>query len=861
MTSSNDGDGLLEAALVDILTQIDNGEAPDPEAFLAKYPECAIELRKFFSDLKVVDTEIALREAATHAPFHMCSEVDGRTSVTTKSDILLPDSDLPHIAGFNILEELGGGSQGVVYKAKQVGTKRIVALKVIREGAFASKLERVRFESEVELASRLNHPNIVSIYAYGRDSGRDYFAMEYVEGETLDIYASSRTLELRASLELFEQICDAVSFAHQRGVIHRDLKPANVIVDLSSRPHIVDFGLAKQIPDAPSAVAPGITHVGEFAGTWTYASPEQVRRDPAFVDVRSDVYSLGVILYELLTDTSPYPTEDESRETIAKHILGTAPTRPSSIRRDIDHEIEAIILRALHKDPDRRYQSGSALRDDIRHYLAGEVIEAKLDSSWYVFRKTLERHRWRIASAATLVVALVAFAVTVSILYSKAVAARATNEVRAQVVRNSQTYLADKLDELNWTSNRLIEIAEAHPTLPQVQRTWKEAYEDPLPFFDTALVDMPERIYESIRPSDADVYARTVEWLRDHERELARIEDRTRTSHFVFGLQGSRDSGLAFYDRPSAVGTAVQICDALIARALHSHHNEDHEAAAANLDAARSIALDLSDVRLLHGKVRSVTIRTRTYDALLTILNDAGREHNIPRAYVEWALRDPSLARYRLAMMTERLRLSQLFEGAAFGKSPGGSGYLDLDVLNGLADGFYGQIGALTDQSRALARSITPSEALAAIDEFMQDVEQWDLLSFGELDNRADQLVSTLRRDRAWGLVSVLLTNYKVAFRIKGRVRAKRAAVILAARLCNHRDVHGRWPETLDDPILRAAQVDTTDPYMGRAFGYKLLGDRPVLYSVNEDGQDNGGRHGQWGDPGTDVVLFRPQAP
>lgn len=856
MSSSSDVECALQTALEDFLTRVDGGETPDPGEYLAQYPQCATGLREFFSDWNFVNRKIAEAKASTDAGFDTEAAACARPPATAANDKGFAESRLPQIKGFKILEELGGGSQGIVYKAEQNGTKRVVALKVIREGAFASKGERRRFESEVELASRLGHSNIVSIYAYGRDSGHDYFAMEFIEGETLDTYVAVRTLELRALLELFEQICDAVSFAHQRGVIHRDLKPSNVIVDSSGQPHIVDFGLAKAIPDTPSVIAAGVTQPGEFAGTWDYASPEQVKRDPALVDVRSDVYALGVILYELLTDASPYPTQGESRETIARHILETPPMRPSFIRRDIDNEVETIILYALRKDPNRRYQSVAVLRDEIRRYLAGEAIEAKRDSSWYVLRKTIQRYRWRVAAVATALTALLVFAVTVSVLYSKAMAARATTEIRAQVVRNSQAYLANKLDELTWASNRLGEIAEAHPDLPEVQLLGKHVYKEPLRLFGTVVADMPERIYEAIRSPSETGYDEALRWLNAHEHELAEIEELSRTERFHFGVKRSGDAGLAFYDRPEAMGEAARVCEALAARARFQYGNVAHGLACASLEAARSIALDLGDGRLPLHTALSIGIRSQTYDVLLTILNEVGSDGAVANAYVNWVLRDPPLARYRLAMTAERQRLSQLCEGAAFANGSGRSGRVDLDVLNRLADGFYGKIGQLTDEDRVFARSLTPDETLAVIDTFIREAERWDSLPLRELDECASQLFSELHSNRPWRIVRPLVSQYKSAFQSRRRIVAKRAAMLLAAHLCRYHADHGHWPATLDAALPEDARVNTLDPYIGRAFGYRLLDDRPILYSINEDARDDEGKHGDWGDPQTDVVLF-----
>ncbi|MEK7757120.1 MAG: serine/threonine-protein kinase, partial [Planctomycetota bacterium] len=455
-------DPALEAILEDFLTRREDNEQPAPGEYLARHPEFAEELGQFFNDLEFVNTRLA-DERRTFPGLSLDGPGENyelRITNYKTTNRAGSTMQLPAIGRFKVLEELGSGSQGVVYKAEQLGTKRIVALKIIREGAFASAVERRRFENEVQLASQLKHPNIVAIFECGRDQGRDFFAMEYVEGIPLDAYLSSRTLSVDETIQLLLQVCDGVNYAHQHGVIHRDLKPTNVIVDSHGKAHILDFGLAKRIVDEESVPAARVTQVGMFAGTWHYASPEQVRRDAGLLDVRSDVYALGVIFYEALTDAYPYPIDGESRAKIAEHILETIPLRPSAIRGDIDDDLDTIVLRALQKEPDRRYQSAAAFGEDLNRYLAGEAIEAKRDSHWYVLRMTLRRYRWQATAALVGVAVLVSFAVTVTILYAEATAARATTEVRSELVRSSQRYLVEKLDDLHRLSNAVREIRE-----------------------------------------------------------------------------------------------------------------------------------------------------------------------------------------------------------------------------------------------------------------------------------------------------------------------------------------------------------------------------------------------------------------
>ncbi|GMU82660.1 MAG: hypothetical protein AMXMBFR47_25310 [Planctomycetota bacterium] len=350
-----------------------------------------------------------------------------------------PHSEIPErIGAYRPKKIIGEGGFGVVYLAEQDMPRRTVALKVLRPG-FATRNVLKRFEYEAQVLGRLHHPGIAQVYEAGTalvgDRPQAFVAMEYIAGLPLTQYAREKKIGIRERLELIARICDAVQHAHQKGIIHRDLKPLNILVveedattaivggsgdsharytALRAQPKILDFGVARATdPDLSSTTLQ--TGVGQLVGTLPYMSPEQVAGDPAEIDTRSDVYSIGVLLYELLTGRLPYDLGSKAIPDAARVIREQAPTRLGSINRHLRGEIDTIVQEALEKDKKRRYQSAAALGEDIRRYLRGEPIAAKRDSALYVIRKQLKRYWAATTVAATFVVMLIAFAVYASL--------------------------------------------------------------------------------------------------------------------------------------------------------------------------------------------------------------------------------------------------------------------------------------------------------------------------------------------------------------------------------------------------------------------------------------------------------------
>lgn len=354
----------------------------------------------------------------------------------------------PHGAfpGYDIVREIHRGGQGVVYQAVQLSTRRHVAIKVMHSGPFMGSSGRARFEREVQVLGQLDHPNIVGIHDSGvTTDGSCFYVMDYISGKPLDRLLAEGQLPIRESLKLFAKICDAVNAAHLKGVIHRDLKPANIRIDKHGEPIVVDFGLAKlAIPDLDEEGSGKLMSMtGQFIGSLPWASPEQAEGSPSNIDVRTDVYSLGVILYQLLTNRFPYEVLGNMRDVL-DNIVRAEPARPSTIRRKINDEVETIVLKSLSKQRERRYQSAGELGRDVHRFLEGQPIEAKRDSGWYVITKTLKRYRAPVAVAGGSLVALVVFAVVITVLYKDAKTARGIAEQETTAANLARTAEAEQ---------------------------------------------------------------------------------------------------------------------------------------------------------------------------------------------------------------------------------------------------------------------------------------------------------------------------------------------------------------------------------------------------------------------------------
>ena len=415
-----------------------------------------VERARFERAEEVFDAALALRgEARARFIEHVCGtdmalrgEVESLLQVAAASPAFLdsplihgpvpddPDLDdpeareiaLPFLVGpYRLVRAVGRGGMGRVYQAEQEGIGRHVAIKLLRPAMASSQFVR-RFRAEQKILAGLEHPGVARLYDAGTaGDGTPYLAMEYVEGVDLLTYCTANRLNVPERLRLFVRVCEAVQYAHQHLIVHCDLKPSNILVTPAGEPKLLDFGIARLLPDEFNVAETGGTVTGLRLMTPEYASPEQVRGEQ--VTTASDVYSLGVILYELLSGQKPYRVAGRTPHEIERLILEAVPTRPSAaiaekaaeghapagpsskrlaalLRGDLDN----IVLKALAKDRSRRYATAEELAEDARRHLGGLPVRARPDTLPYRTHKFLVRHRWAvgagIATAASLLVAL-----------------------------------------------------------------------------------------------------------------------------------------------------------------------------------------------------------------------------------------------------------------------------------------------------------------------------------------------------------------------------------------------------------------------------------------------------------------------
>ncbi|HEY3965741.1 MAG TPA: serine/threonine-protein kinase [Planctomycetaceae bacterium] len=367
-------DERLAELLAGLTEQARDGQQPDIDAVVREHPELAVELRELWAVAALADDFASANGAAPGADVVSATQL----RATPHESVQVPAA-LELFGDYRLLDKIGEGGMGVVYRARQISLGRIVAVKMIQRGALASSSDVARFRAEAAAAAHLEHPHIVPVYEVGQHDGQPYFSMKYVGGTTLAKKLADGPLPPRATAALLLPVCRAIAHAHQQGIIHRDLKPSNILIDADGQPLVGDFGLAKRIDvdraAEGAAVAEALTRTGAILGTPSYMSPEQAAGSRGKVGPASDIYSLGAILYQCLTGRPPF--QAASPVDVVLMVLEQDPVLPGILNPKADADLEMIALKCLQKPSELRYASAGDLADDLAAYLANEPISAR----------------------------------------------------------------------------------------------------------------------------------------------------------------------------------------------------------------------------------------------------------------------------------------------------------------------------------------------------------------------------------------------------------------------------------------------------------------------------------------------------
>jgi len=361
--TASDRDERLAELVGRMFDELRQGKTPDVHEHARAAPDLAEELRSLWAAILVADCAASVPADDLELTTPNALEFAARTGGAA--------IDLPRRFGdFELLSELGRGGMGIVYRARQLSLDRIVALKMILGGRLAPAADLARFRAESRSVAQLNHPQIVPVYEVGEEAGQPYFTMKYVDGTTLARRLAEGPMPAREAAAILAPVARAIHYAHEQGVLHRDLKPSNILLDVDGGPHVSDFGLAKRVEGNDP-----LTLTGAILGTPCYMAPEQAAGTRGKLGPASDVYSLGTMLYQMLTGRPPFQAASPVDTVLL--VLEQDPLPPRLLNPRADRELEMISLKCLQKPPDLRYPSAAALADDLESYLVDEPIAAR----------------------------------------------------------------------------------------------------------------------------------------------------------------------------------------------------------------------------------------------------------------------------------------------------------------------------------------------------------------------------------------------------------------------------------------------------------------------------------------------------
>lgn len=785
------------------------------------------------------------------------------------------------IPGYKIIRKLSEGGQGVVYQAVQESTRRKVAIKMMREGAFASRSIKARFEREVRVLARLKHPNIVTIHDSGTAAGGLYFVMDYIVGRPLDEYMRSPDApkSIKDTLNLFESICQAVNAAHLAGIIHRDLKPSNIRIDSEGKPYILDFGLAKMsLGDSEASM---MTMTGQFLGSLQWASPEQAAGMPGKIDMRTDVYSLGVVLYQMLTGEFPYLVTGSMHEVLIQ-IMQTEPRKASTLRREVNDEVDTIVLKCLNKDRERRYQSAGELARDIKHYLTGQPIEAKRDSFGYLMRKQLVRHKGSVVVGVGFAVVIVAALVVSLAFWRRAVIERENAQFRLETARAEVSKSYEEYKAILPRLRRAEDLAALLPEADQLRYpegspkvSYLEASKWITDLFPTTPDSVPVSGYATLNTSTRDAvisYARSAEgsrdpvavaWIQANREGIERLIAATKEHRFNFGT--SPGGGLLAQNLLPSLQDVRFGVEILTAGALIDHDEGDHDGVLEKLAAAMRMSRYVGDGGTLINLLVEISCRNAIHNAYRWMAYDAVLKGQLPSIYAKFLQQAPPLPDYKLAYVTEVRALRQMLNEAYVKRSSRTAARFDLARLQNLADLWGDEKNPYADPSPAMiadAKTLEYEVAIAIVTEMCDRLRTSANKSFREIKDEGDRVYKQIEENHP--VLMPLVPNFTYALVVRREAQMNWDATVIAAAILSWRSSIGKWPNSIDEALSSFDLKPFCRDYYGSDFVYRIVDDAPLLYTVGPNGIDDGGQGSRFksrndaGVIGDDVLFLSP---
>jgi tRNA A-37 threonylcarbamoyl transferase component Bud32 len=862
---------LIREVIADCLSRRAAGEAVADEQVTAAHPDLMPELGEELAQRAAVELGHAAQpeDGAGSQPRTGCVRNGGADQATSPADMGAARSPsrggglCDSIPGYRIERKVSEGGQGVVYQAIQESTRRKVAIKMMRAGAFASRSDRARFDREVQVLGRLSHPNIVAIHDSGTATAGHYIVMDYIAGQPLDqhMLGPDAPASVTDILQLFRKICSAINAAHLAGIIHRDLKPRNILIDSASEPHILDFGLAKvPLSDSDASL---MTMTGHFVGSLPWASPEQAEGSPEKIDMRTDVYSLGVILYQMLTGQFPYDVTGNMRDVVER-IIRAEPRRPRTLRREINDEVETIVLKCLNKDRDRRYQSAGELARDLQNYLNGLPIEAKRESIGYLLRKQLKRYRVPVAVGAGFIALILIGLVTSTTLWRRAVREAATARFRLEAARN-ETSLS--FEEYEAVIRKLRRVEEQAALLPYEVRQQDPA--DRLVALHRNVSAWVTELFpvssDSLSPPSpgtlSPVVAKAIAacvgepghpgcptafaWLRANQDRVASLVEGMQ--HYQFQSDPAARGGLLAQQLLPSLGSVRLATNVVIASALLHHEESDPEAAAAELFAAARLSRYAGDCPFTISALVELACRDRIYSAFRWMVADAGRAGPVPAAYVRFLERDLPFPSYEHAYISEVRSLRQILSEAYGKTSDRARARLDLTSFRRVVadiDPSWGSNSFLnpTNSMKADAAALEYDQAVSIVTDLCNLLRLPEEAPTEEIEERHRQAEQSIASHPA---LAFLMPNFRRALELRREDRMNRDATVIVVAIHAFRDASHRWPQSIDEALASFPVSPYSRTYYGHDFVYRIVEGAPLLYAVGPNGIDDGGR-GHW---------------